>query len=216
MNKLHHPISPIFIFLATTFISFQNMAQEIPYDSLSERLVELYDLDQAKRMKLFTNQVSEEEKPGFLKKLIEQDALNQREVIQILDTYGWLPLSAVGEKAATSLFLVIQHADVAIMEKYYPLIKVQAEQQEANPMYVAMMQDRILMYQGKRQIYGSQASSRPSSNNKGKESFIWPIEDPDGVNERRKAVGFPMTVEENADRLGAIFNPEEPLPPKDK
>ncbi|MEM6767459.1 MAG: DUF6624 domain-containing protein [Bacteroidota bacterium] len=191
------------------------MAQEVPYESLSNRLIELYDLDQANRMKLFTNQVSSEERPAFLKELRKQDSLNQQEVIQILDTYGWLPSSSIGDKAASSLFLVIQHAGLAIMERYYPLLKTQAEQQEANPIYAAMMEDRIRMYQGKKQIYGSQASSRPSVGGEGKESFIWPIEEVEGVNERRREVGFPSTVEEYALRLNAIFDPNEPLPQKD-
>lgn len=192
------------------------MAQEIPYESLSKRLVELYDLDQANRMKLIKNEIPAEERPAFIKELHIQDSLNQQEVIQMLDTYGWLPSSSIGDKAASSLFLVIQHSDLAIMKKYFPLLQAQAKKQEANPMYAAMMEDRLLMYQKKKQIYGSQASSRPAKNGEGNEYFIWPIEDPEGVNQRRREAGFPMTVEDNASRLGAVFNPQEPLPQNDK
>ncbi|MEM7514700.1 MAG: DUF6624 domain-containing protein, partial [Bacteroidota bacterium] len=201
MYKVFPLYLPWLILSTLLFLSSPLIAQEIPYESLSKRLIELYDLDQANRMKLFTNQVSSEEKPAFLQELRKQDSLNQQEVIQILDTYGWLPSSSIGDKAATSLFLVIQHAGLPIMEKYYPLLKVQADQQEASTMYAAMMEDRIRMYQGNKQIYGSQASSRPSASGEGNESFIWPIEDVERVNERRREVGFPSTVEENALRL---------------
>lgn len=35
---------------------------------------------------------------------------------------------------------------------------------------------------------------------------IWPIEDPENVNERRAKIGFTTTVEEYAADLGAVFD----------
>lgn len=67
------------------------------------------------------------------------------------------------------------------------------------------------MFQGKKQIYGTQAASwvRPEGG-----QVIWPIEDVENVNKRRKEVGFTTTIEENAKRLGAEYNPNEQLPKK--
>ncbi len=75
--------------------------------------------------------------------------------------------------------------------------------------HAAMMEDRLLMYEGKKQIYGTQASSSSMSNGK---SFIWPIQNPKKVNQLRKEAGFDLTVEENAKRLGTVYNPDEELP----
>ena len=65
------------------------------------------------------------------------------------------------------------------------------------------------MMNGKKQIYGTQANNnlRPD-----KKFAIWPIENPQGVNELRKKVGFDTTVEENAARLNAEYKPDEKLP----
>ncbi|MEO0333545.1 MAG: hypothetical protein AAF223_17985, partial [Bacteroidota bacterium] len=82
---------------------------------------------------------------------------------------------------------------------------------EANATSAAMMEDRVLMYEGKKQLYGSQASGRPKEDGSS-EYFIWPIENPEEVNQRRAKVGFNSTVEENAARMNAIYNPNEELP----
>ena len=67
---------------------------------------------------------------------------------------------------------------------------------------VAMMQDRLLMYQEKEQIYGTQGSGREiinsETNKKEWFSFIWPIKNPKSINVLRKSVGFKTTIEEYA------------------
>jgi len=69
---------------------------------------------------------------------------------------------------------------------------------------VAMMEDRYLMDQGKEQIYGTQGSMMIGSY-----PMIWPIKDPETVNERRREAGFSMDIEEYARRLfGDDFNYE--------
>ena len=67
-----------------------------------------------------------------------------------------------------------------------------------------MMLDRQLMYTGKEQIYGTQGTWRKLKSGK-QETFIWPIKDPETVNERRKKAGFTQTVEDNATRLGIKY-----------
>jgi len=71
-----------------------------------------------------------------------------------------------------------------------------------------MMEDRLLTYEGKKQIYGTQAGDSTGA------PYVWPIKDPDRVNELRKAAGFGLTLEENAERLDAIYNPKQELPEK--
>lgn len=137
------------------------------------------------------------------------DSTNQAIVEQILNKYGWLPQSKVGENAALTLFLVVQHSRLSFMEKYLPLLQQQVAEGEANRRHAAMMEDRMLMWQGKKQVYGSQASNmvRP-----GGDMLIWPIEDVEHVNARRSEAGFPTTVEAYAKSLGAIFDPSVELP----
>ena len=95
------------------------------------------------------------------------------------------------------------------IEKYFPIIKKAGLENELPMTLVAMMEDRLLMYQKKEQIYGTQASGRPIKNKITGETeykyFIWPINNPEKVNELRKSIGFPTTVEENAKRLNIDY-----------
>lgn len=67
------------------------------------------------------------------------------------------------------------------------------------------------MYNNKEQIWGTQVKGMRITNKQtGKpefKMFVWPVQDAANVNERRKAAGFPQTVEENAKRLGVSYKP---------
>ena len=51
---------------------------------------------------------------------------------------------------------------------------------------LALLEDRVALRQGKRQIYGSQISRNPESG----ESYVSPLQDPDNVDKRRAEVGL--------------------------
>ncbi len=137
------------------------------------------------------------------------DSANQALVKPILRKYGWLPKSKIGEKASEAIFLVIQHSDAELIRQYFPSLKDLASRQEANPTHAAMMEDRLLVNDGKKQKYGTQATSDSTTNGK---AYIWPVENPNIVNQLRKDAGFDLTVEANAKRLGAIYDPKRELP----
>jgi hypothetical protein len=183
----------------------------IPYDSLRQVLESIYDTDQGIREKLSSAQGDDLGKLIFQMQQI--DSANQVQVKSILNKYGWLPQSKVGEKAADAIFYVIQHAGIELIRQYLPTLKKLARQKEAKLTHAAMMEDRLLMYEGKKQIYGTQATSRLRADGKG---AIWPIQNPSKVNQLRKKAGFELTVEENAQRLNAIYDPNEKLPQENK
>jgi len=62
-----------------------------------------------------------------------------------------------------------------------------------------MMLDRYLMEKGEEQIYGTQGYGFFSKDKS--VDFIWPIKNPEKVNELRKKAGFKQTVEEYAKDL---------------
>ena len=138
------------------------------------------------------------------------DSINQIRVTEILDTHGWIPKSELGEKAFDATFLVIQHAPLEIMERYLSSFKKMASEDPSIETSAALMEDRVLMYQSKHQIYGSQSSFRQLENGTS-EYFIWPIENSGEVNKRREAAGFDTTIEQYAAGMNAVYNPDEPL-----
>ncbi len=185
-------------------------AKYIPYDSLRIALEEMYDTDQGiRRQFVEAMQTGSPETGKLANKMNEIDSINQIQVKDILGNYGWLGKSRVGEKAARALFYVVQHAELGVMEHYYESLKAQADIGEADPVNAAMMLDRILMYQNKKQVYGTQASNLVR---KERVSVIWPVEDPENVNSRRMSVGFKLTLEESAASMDAIYDPKEELP----
>ncbi|GHA75698.1 DUF6624 domain-containing protein [Pontibacter akesuensis] len=184
--------------------------QQPDYASLQAELEALYDLDQNIRD---VNWDSVNADPAvqmvFIKKMRLVDSTNQSKVLPILEKYGWLPRSKIGEKAADGIFYVVQHSNTATMEKYLPQMEELARQGEASGTDAAKMRDRLRMWKGEKQLYGTQAVNFIRKDGR---QAIWPIEDVAHVNERRRAVGFEETVEEYAKEMNVIFDPKEELP----
>lgn len=185
--------------------------QQPDYVAIQRELEEVYEIDQSVRNIDWDTISSPEASIAYSKKMMAVDSINQTRVVPIIEQYGWLPKSKIGEKAASAIFYVVQHSNTETIEKYLPQMEALAKEGEASATDAAKMRDRLLMFQGKKQIYGTQAASwvRPEG-----EQVIWPIEDVENVNKRRKEVGFTTTVEENAERLSAEYDPNEELPKK--
>ena len=179
------------------------------YDSLRIILESMVDKDQEIRRILVDSIGIDSPNAGpYIKQMMDLDADNQKKIRVILNKYGWIEQSKIGAKAAEAFFYTIQHSDTTLMIKWFPEFKRLADIGEADKVECAMMEDRLLMWKGKKQIYGTQATVFRDD----KKVAIWPIEDPQNVNERRKKIGFPLTVEENAARLKAIYNENERMP----
>jgi tetratricopeptide (TPR) repeat protein len=131
----------------------------------------------------------------------QQDNLNELEVESIIETHGWVGRSEVGGKANMTLWLVIQHAPLETQEKYLPLLKESVMDGESSGNHLALLQDRILMRQGKAQIYGSQIVSDPETGGQ----KVYEVEDPEKINERRAEVGL-GPIEDYTRRFGIEWN----------
>ncbi|HKQ53621.1 MAG TPA: DUF6624 domain-containing protein [Pyrinomonadaceae bacterium] len=170
------------------------------YESLRRELMKLGDEDQKYReqmfelMKKLAGSDREQQMKKFLAVVKKQDAIdnkNKRKLDRLVERYGWPTKSMVGSEASGAAFLVVQHGDPAYMKKYFPLIKAAAAKGEAKPGQAAMMEDRMLMNEGKKQIYGTGAQTDPVTN----ELKLWPIENEEEVDARRAAVGLPPLAE---------------------
>jgi hypothetical protein len=121
----------------------------------------------------------------------KKDSSNLVVVKSILDEYGWLGSDVVGEKGNRALFLVIQHADRITQEQYLPMMREAVKNGKAKGSSLALLEDRVLLAQGKKQIYGSQISQDLQTH----DYYVRPLEDPDNVDKRRAAVGLePLAV----------------------
>ncbi|WP_116105604.1 DUF6624 domain-containing protein [Lewinella sp. IMCC34191] len=169
-----------------------NLAEhEKDYDhELQDRLERIYLEDQVIRQlwedaeKRFGKRSAEME--YFWETIQRQDSLNELAVIDIIEANGWPASSLVGEKANRTVWLVIQHADLALQEKYLPLLRASVSKGESNGSDLALLEDRILMYSNKPQLYGSQVRSNPETG----ALEVYEIADPENVNRRRAEVGL--------------------------
>lgn len=103
-----------------------------------------------------------------------------------MDERGWLGADVIGNRGNSTLFLVIQHADLETQVKYLPMMREAVEQGNARASSLALLEDRVALRQGNRQIYGSQIGRDPETG----EYFVSPLVAPEKVNERRAAVGL--------------------------
>ena len=83
------------------------------------------------------------------------DSINQKAICDILDSKGFVGTEKVGN-ACGVFWMVIQHAPLELQRKYLPLFRQAAAKGDLAKETVAMMDDRIAMFEGRPQKYGSQ------------------------------------------------------------
>jgi hypothetical protein len=210
MAKIQSSLLIIFFLLCKHLDVAAQTGRKINYDSLRIVLEKMYDEDQEiRRILIDSIGLDSPESMKYINQMANIDSRNKSKIESILIKYGWIEKSKIGVKASEAIFYTVQHTDLEFLDKYFPEFKRLADQGEADPKLCAMMQDRLLMWKGKKQIYGTQANNTLRQD---KKYTIWPIENPATVNELRKRIGFSTTVEENAKRLNAEYNPNEKLP----
>jgi hypothetical protein len=162
---------------------------------LVAKLDTIYVDDQQYRQQIdeFTKKYSwdSKEMQDLWRTILEKDSINLIKVKAILDQYGWLGSGVIGEQGNSTLFLVIQHADLATQEKYLPMMREAVKNGKAQASSLALLEDRVALRHGQKQIYGSQIRQDPET----KEYYVMPLEDPDHVDKRRAEVGLPPLAE---------------------
>jgi len=121
----------------------------------------------------------------YMKKIDKESAVAVRTII---DRYGWMGADEIGSEASQTLFLAIQHVeDLDVQQHYLPLLSEAVKDHKAEPWQLAFLTDRILMNQGKKQVYGTQVIT--SKNDYG--PYVVPLENIDKVDELRAQLGLP-------------------------
>ena len=124
-------------------------------------------------------------------------SINLIKVSTILDTQGWPSKNRIGVRGTSALFLVIQHADLKVQEKYSPLITKALNRGDLPKRQYAMFYDRLNLRQGKRQVYGTQL--------RGSDPYVAPLDDALNVDKRRAKMGL-NTMQENLSRFNLTWD----------
>lgn len=124
-----------------------------------------------------------------LRDMQRNDSINQIEVFDILDCYGW-PSSEIVGGSNFAIWEVIQHTSLEAIEKYLPLFHTAAANNELNKSFVAMMEDRCDMWRNRPQKYGTQGTR-----NENGEFVIYQLLDPENVDIWRAEMDLPPLSE---------------------
>ncbi|WP_300487129.1 DUF6624 domain-containing protein [Flavobacterium sp.] len=183
------------LFLGLVGTLSSGMAQEQSKKALAQELRTIGENDQKDRAQIEYIQSKygsqSPEMNALWKSIGTNDSINIIKVSAILDRYGWLGPDEVGEEENRTLFLVVQHADLPVQEKYLPMMRKAVIDKKAKSSSLALLEDRVALRQGKKQIYGSQIAWDMKNNR----NYILPLEDPDNVDKRRAKMGLPPLTE---------------------
>jgi hypothetical protein len=117
---------------------------------------------------------------------------NASRLKEILSEHGWPLPSVFGDDGAEAAWLIVQHAigDPPFQRQCLRLLWSATQTGEVPLWQAAMLEDRIRMFEGKPQIYGTQLET----DNEGRvRPYL--LEDPEHLEERRSKVGLEPLVE---------------------
>ncbi len=116
----------------------------------------------------------------------EADAENLPWLKAVVAARGWPGVSLVGTDGAHAAWLLAQHADSdpAFQRHCLDLMTAAVEVGEATTRELAYLTDRVLLAEGKQQVYGTQVTREEGR-------FVpLSLSDPDGLDARRAAAGL--------------------------
>ena len=167
-------------------------AHEIP--DLRSELDSLYETDQALRSRLqeVILESGFESEEGQRLWQVQQaiDEANFKRIEKIVGADGWPDRRVLGDKASMAVFLIVQHAAPEQQKRFLPVLREAVAEGKARAQDLALLEDRVLMSEGNKQLYGSQLQE----DGQGGWTF-YPIEDEANVDRRREAVGLPPLSE---------------------
>lgn len=124
---------------------------------------------------------------GYHPKMEAVHRRNAARLTTLLNERGWPVPSLVGQDGAEAAWLIAQHAigEPAFQRRCLGLLQEAVASGDVPAWQPAMLEDRVRMFEGRPQLYGTQLE--PDHEGKPRPYLI---EDPEHVEERRRAVGL--------------------------
>ncbi|MCC4593297.1 hypothetical protein LL974_19385 [Xanthomonas campestris pv. cannae] len=189
LNRLRaSPAWPALLARAETLDAARQARLDQP---LRQALLARVEKDQAVRQKA----IDKGNTPASWQQTVAVDQDNTAWLKTMVAKMGWPTRTSVGEDGAKAAFLIAQHAtlDPAFQEQVLALMQSALAQKEADPSDMAMLQDRVLLHQGKPQLYGTQFKTEPDGT-----MVLDRTQDIDGLDARRATMGLPPIAEYKA------------------
>jgi hypothetical protein len=94
-------------------------------------------------------------------------------------------ITEIGNTASRFAFLMLQHSSYDVRKKYYKTIKFAMEKNHLEKRYFAMYLDRLLIDEGKKQLYGTQMQKSTDG-----KLVLFPVKRKFNMNRRRLRLGL--------------------------
>lgn len=168
-----------------------------PDTGLRNELIRRYTVDQQGRDSIAIALQAGD--TAFVLRLMARDSASTRWLKGIVARYGWPGRRMVGDSAAQTAFLILQHSpDQAWQQEMLPKLWEATRAGDLKASDVAMLEDRVRVHSGRPQLYGMSFSMKGSC------LVADSIEAPERLAERRRSVGLPP-MEEYARVLGEVY-----------
>ena len=165
----------------------KSYATQIRHLELRGELLRRLKVDQDVRNELIQAGMTSPD-PLIQSRMQEIDASNTSRLLEVVAEFGWPAPELVGHDGAEAAFILLQHAEYAPQKQVFPLVEAAYHSSQASGQSFALLKDRILVREGKPQVYGTQA--RPTDEWIDGEPIFYEIEDRSSVDERRADVGL--------------------------
>lgn len=133
-------------------------------------------------------------------RMTEIDNNSTKQLKEIIQKHGWPTVKMVGKDGNRAAFLIVQHSsDHEFQKDCLKYIKNDAEKGDSSWEGYALLTDRLLVNEGKKQIYGTQFDIVND------ELKPLPIDDEENVDQRRKAIGL-LPLAEYREQLKKAYN----------
>jgi len=178
------------------------------FKEIAEKIIELKDADLELRDRLIKNG---ELGNGYNDEMEHLHNKNANELNNIIDKIGYPTIDKVGKEGSEAAWLIIQHSigQPDFMKKCVKSLGKAVIENDANPIDLAYLSDRIAAFESKPQLYGT--------------SFDWDengemspkrLDDLNEVNRRRKSIGL-KSMEEQIQLMIEQVEREKLIPPGD-
>jgi len=151
-------------------------------EEIINKILKMANRDQTLRMRYLKTSSEKDSQ-----KIKEIDKINREIFKDIFKETGYIS-SKYGEDIQIAAFLIVQHMpkdDILFMKKYLSLMK--DDLKNINILNYAQLVDRVRIYEGKKQLYGTQFSTVEDK----KDTYrLHEIYNPKDIDSRRKEIGL--------------------------
>lgn len=166
------------------YLEAQRVGESTYNPALLNELTLMYEKDQEARFKVINaGNLASEAGEEMIEK-IDQEHLPRLKAI--VDQFGWPGFRTVGAEGADKMWLLVQHCDgeIEFQKTCLQLLKDSVAKGDAPKRHLAYLMDRVLVNEGKPQVYGTQVQIIEGK------ALPFPVEDPHNLDNLRKEMGI--------------------------